>query len=72
MSEQPVPQPAGGRGRIPPRPPTAVGLMERPEPGPPAPRARAGIWQRFARWVERATGGRIRLSPEALGREPIS
>ena len=52
MSGEPVPQPSGSRGRVPPRTPTAVGLLERPdgEPPPPPP---PSLWERVKGFVAR-------------------
>lgn len=44
---EPVPCPSASRGRIPPAPPTAVGLMERPEWGLPHEEPRAPWWGRL-------------------------
>ena len=63
--EEPIPLPAGARGRVPPPyPPTAVGLMDRPDPYPHLPPLRfprAGFCERLARFIRslwhRRTGG---------------
>ena len=47
----PIPQPSGSRGRVPPSTPTAVGLMERPEPWPREPAS--PWWRRCLSWLVR-------------------
>jgi hypothetical protein len=40
----PQPMPSGGRSRLPPRPPTAIGTMDRPEAEPRPPRPTRWRW----------------------------